>query len=1128
MKRIVACCCCLFVWVSARGASLDSMTVKLPVGATSLLDLGAYRIGYQRQGRGVEWLPDSWTGFFTDDAGVAFLPRVHNGRPALLLHCPWRHGTGPAFVDYPLQFPDVRPITLAFGIAMRPDVATVHGKVVKSDGVTFSVFITSDGRTTRLLREHYSLGEPKWFRFDLSRYAGKRLVLRIQTEPGPKMSPSWDFSRFVDPKIIVGPEAKSTDFGVAAMTRTRAYKALSAASLLAVNNRRGRGIAPSCKLEHKNSIARAGAAYQIVYQGDDCRVVYEYTPKTGTLDDLTARVDDARPFRPCAGGGVFFESGPAEQATLVSQKLAADALRVTWRYTRGDESATVEWTFRVVGKALVIAARSRDLTLQRFSLGRVAGVGLRRAIPIPYLYYQQAMYLPEQNAFVMSYVDWTASHASQAPGPEARYFKKLDGRRNPLDETGYVAVSPDLDEVLPNIPWPASPYRKLLGPKLMLDLWMGQQFDKSAAWLERYKSYGIDEVAIIYHVWQRYGYDVKLPDHIPANPRWGGDAKMRILGATAKRLGYLFSLHENYIDLYPDAPSYTPEAAARRPDGKFWRAWFNKGTKVQSWGLRPVWALKYARRNSPEIHKRYQTTAAYLDVHTCIAPWRYCDFDPSQPLAGSLACRREWQRKLFQYMRDTHGGPLFGEGARHFFWAGLVDGVEAQVDGGEDAPVLVNFDLLKLHPQMVNHGMGYYTRWLRTRRETKWGVDAPTPAQLDKYRAQELAYGHAAFVGSPLYYNLPHFIREYHLVQPVQALYGDANVTEIRYEVAGQLVTPSVAAVARVLDRLRIKYDSGLTLHVNLRRDDWRVRGYTLPQFGFLAEGPGLLAYTAKRDGVIVDYARTPRTLFVDSRSEVVVPWAYGQKRIEPRVKEFKYLGGDRFRITYEWRVDDTLDRDLICFVHFVDPRAQTEREGIIFQNDHRPPRPTSQWRPGMVLTDGPFTLSVPKSCRQNRLDILIGLFKRGRVKLQGVSAGSSRIAIGRLLITRRNGKITNLALGGIDDLRREQERKQKRFVERMNVAGKKIDFGPAATNGSFKLLLRSRGFDLLPFPRDKRFDVELNLAALGLPRDASQARIVGLDAAGEPLTRTTARATAGKLKFPVGARGVVRYRAAF
>ena len=134
-------------------------------------------------------------------------------------------------------------------------------------------------------------------------------------------------------------------------------------------------------------------------------------------------------------------------------------------------------------------------------------------------------------------------------------------------------------------------------------------------------------------------------------------------------------------------------------------------------------------------------------------------------------------------MRDTHEGPLFGEGANHFYWAGKVDGVEAQVNGGEHHQPFLDFDLLKIHPQMVNHGMGYYERWFERGYDHRLGLDTGTVEQVDKYRAQELAYGHAGFIGASQVDNVQWVAKEHHLMHPVQALYGDSGVTQVMYEV---------------------------------------------------------------------------------------------------------------------------------------------------------------------------------------------------------------------------------------------------------------------------------------------------------------------------------------------------------
>ena len=122
-------------------------------------------------------------------------------------------------------------------------------------------------------------------------------------------------------------------------------------------------------------------------------------------------------------------------------------------------------------------------------------------------------------------------------------------------------------------------------------------------------------------------------------------------GKAANESGYVWSLHENYIDLYPDAPSYAPAARVLLADGTPSKAWYNPGTKVQSFGLKCNRALGFARQNAPEIHRRFGTTAAYLDVHTCVAPWHQLDHEANQPMAAMALAKVRYDTELFQFMR---------------------------------------------------------------------------------------------------------------------------------------------------------------------------------------------------------------------------------------------------------------------------------------------------------------------------------------------------------------------------------------------------------------------------------------------------------------------------------------------
>jgi len=1143
----------LFVASAVSAAQTPDLSVPLPSGETLLADVGMYRVFWQSYGQQPVAMPVSWSGHFEPRAGISYQDwgRVL-GRRALLLHSPWHVPPGRTWVDFELALPRLTPIRLKFGIAMGPDVATPD----RSDGVTFSCYLTVDGREQELLRRHHA--EARWldFDFDLGPYAGKTVVVRLQVEPGPKNNASFDYSFFGDARITVGEGAPQRSETLRRLTTTRAYQAAAQADLTNLANRavpsvghgnappshrwdmrmphrmgRQAGVLPGNLLPYKNALEQSGKGWQFSYEGDDCRVVYDWTPATGTLDDFRVQVDDGRPVAPASGGGATAavrHGEKTEEVALrggraVEVKRDQEQLYVLWEYDVPGQALRLAWDYRIVGKALAVSVRCDEPLVSRFSLGDVGLAPLRRTFPVPYLP-GHVVYLPAQNVFVGRYLDWTASHSSRCPQGVADYDLKTDGTRNPLVEIGYVAVSPDLGEVLPNIPHPPSRHMALLGPRIMLDIWGHHQgtYQGDAENLLALKDHGVDHLAIISHVWQRYGYDVKLPDHLPANPAFGGDEGMIAFGKAANQCGYIWSLHENYIDLYPDAPSYDPAARVLRADGTPSPAWYNAGTKVQSFGLKCNRALGYAKQNSPEIHRRFNTTAAYLDVHTCVPPWHQLDHQADQPLAAMALAKVKYDTELFQFMQDTHGGPLFGEGANHFYWAGRCDGVEAQVHGGEDHAPLVDFDLLKIHPQMVNHGMGYYERWFRRGYDHRWGDDTGSMEQIDKYRAQELAYGHAGFVGAAQVDNVPWVIREHHLMHPVQRLYSTARPAEIRYEVDGQLVTASAALVAGDTLRQRIRYDSGLRLWVNWRAEPWHVEGRVLPQWGFLALGPDTEVSTTLREGKWADYAECPEYVFADARTCFPMPYRQSRKDIEPRLREFKYLGGNRAQVTYEWLVNDTLDQDYHCFVHGVHTDSPSP-EGIDFQQDHALPKPTNQWRKGDVIVDGPYDLSVPDE--HEVYDLVMGLYRGERVRLKGVQSGGDRILVARLKLERQEGKITNITAAKITTDNQPKSVAEADFTAHLNPPGTWIDFGTVATDGSVKIERGRQRLIVFPYPRDKRFRVSLDLHALAHLADPQQIQVVAL-AAGtrQPLGAADFAWENGRLVLTVGTPGAGRY----
>lgn len=99
---------------------------------------------------------------------------------------------------------------------------------------------------------------------------------------------------------------------------------------------------------------------------------------------------------------------------------------------------------------------------------------------------------------------------------------------------------------------------------------------------------------------------------------------------------------------------------------------------------------------------------------------------------------------------------------------------------------------------------------------------------------------------------------------------------------------------------------------------------------------------------------------------------------IRVRVSDFKYIGGRTFEITYEWDVGEALEGDYYCFNHFLN-EGVPQGEHIAFGADHLLPIPTSQWKPGDKIKDGPHRVTIPEDLPYREYEVVIGLFDRER-----------------------------------------------------------------------------------------------------------------------------------------------------
>ena len=484
--------------------------------------------------------------------------------------------------------------------------------------------------------------------------------------------------------------------------------------------------------------------------------------------------------------------------------------------------------------------------------------------------------------------------------------------------------------------------------------------------------------------------------------------------------------------------------------------------------------MPLARIQSPQIRDLYAPNADYLDVHSAVPPWFHVDFRAASVGAATYQPTGNAHRELWAYERALYGGPVLGEGNNHWFWSGLLDGVEAQFGAGwpsnegQSAPLALDFALLKIHPLQFNHGMGYYERWWK---QPNWN-GLPPMSVLDQYRMQEIIYGHAGFLGGATYSNVPLAWLEHHLLTPVTALTATARPVNIEYQVNEKWVDGSAAAKAQDWQRVRVTYDKGIAITANNSAQNLSVGAVVLPQFGWLAQGAGLEAWTALRDGVIADYARTPQSTFANARR--AGDWNQSNiHRIRPSVAEFKPSGARAFDLTYQWRVDEDVTSDYHSFVHFVDKTG----DKILFQNDHALARPTSSWKRGAIETDGPHTVALPADLPDGDYGVRIGLLEPdgARVNLQGTSDGTSRIRLGTLSVHGPQIGFTPeaKALDTKDDI----------YQQRLNAEGKVVDFGDVRTNGSVLIERDGDEWVLRTLPRDKDFTLQLSAQRFGRPK---------------------------------------------
>jgi hypothetical protein len=370
---------------------------------------------------------------------------------------------------------------------------------------------------------------------------------------------------------------------------------------------------------------------------------------------------------------------------------------------------------------------------------------------------------------------------------------------------------------------------------------------------------GCEKVTIRYHEdsWRDGGESFTF--RIDAAPGRGGDPALKKMVADVRALGWNVGLYSNYTDFASVSALWDPDHLLRLPNGDWQRSW------MRCYSPKPMWGVEVEARNAPRIREKFGTNHSYCDVHTVFMPCEREDYDARVPGAATFRRTYECFGRILCNEKVAYQGPVYSEGRNHWIYAGLVDGNYAQVaaDSPSAEPLLVDFDLLKMHPLEMDAGMGDPGMYFKKQ-----------PADLDHFIGATLAYGHIGFCD---WQNMEGKLRIYNMIQPAQKLYAMVPVQRIEYEADGKMLDTSQAMVsgAYLNNRVHVVYESGTEVFVNGSDKPWDIKpkaasmrlerwGYAVTQDARLVCASAILPDLAP--GQRIDVSPNEDAYYIDSR----------------------------------------------------------------------------------------------------------------------------------------------------------------------------------------------------------------------------------------------------------------------
>ena len=448
--------------------------------------------------------------------------------------------------------------------------------------------------------------------------------------------------------------------------------------------------------------------------------------------------------------------------------------------------------------------------------------------------------------------------------------------------------------------------------RICLDTWYSS-FAADEKSVRRYAEFGVTNAVFIKHGMQRWGFDYRFPETYPAAPGLGGSEGLKALRDAAVGCGMSFGVHENYIDYYPDAEGFSYDAIVfLAQTGAPGAAWYNPPRRAQSYRFLPTAIFPWVERNQRLAREQFAPNALFIDVFSAMQPLDV--YDRQGRFIPRMECARCWGL-AFDKAREFLGDPqaaMVSETGTDALVGHLDAGQADHGDGGRWAKRGEDFaDCERVpwhdaatHGKFILMGGGLEHRYAGTRDESR--------LRLHGYGSDD--YLENTAIGGRMPMCEGSFRRESvltdWLLRGWWASVADAGMTSFEF-------------YEDDIRRRTATFSNGAVIHSNRGSNTvWNIGGTALPQYGFIAKGPGFEGGVVLKDGHRAAFAKGAGTFFADARPlydrslrHAMTTWVEGAE----------VIGRNRLKLNLKWRAERTAAGKYRCYLHALNKGCESE-----------------------------------------------------------------------------------------------------------------------------------------------------------------------------------------------------------